>query len=154
MKAAIILIVVVIIGYAFVQGLNVYKAKSDFSGRVERELDFVDNSPVATVQQDLVNEGQKYGIQLAPQNVRVSMEDTEQRTVAQKLVANKLGTQYTNKRITIRVNYTAHVLGIPLDEDITSTKIKQVEAPRMPMNPEERKLLDPTGSTAGVDTGQ
>jgi thioredoxin reductase len=154
MKGVIIVIVVLAIGFGLVQGMKLYKAKSDFTGRVENELNFVDSSPVDTVKQDLVQEAQKYSIQLAPQNIRVSLEDTEQRTVAQKLVANKLGTQYTNKRITIRINYTARVLGIPFDEDITSSKIKQVEAPRMPMRPEERQLLDPTGTSAGVDTGQ
>jgi preprotein translocase subunit SecF len=154
MKSVIIVIVLLVIGYGFVQGVNLYKAKADFTGRVENELNFVDNSPIDTVKQDLVQEAQKYGIQLAPQNIRVAFEDTEQRTVAQKLVANKLGTQYINKRITIRINYTARLLGIPFDQDITSSKIKQVEAPRMPMRPEERQLLDPTGASAGVDTGQ
>ena len=154
MKGVIIGIIVLAIGYGVVQGMKLFKAKSDFTGRVDRELTFVDNSPVDTVKQDLVQEAQKYGIELAPQNIRVSLEDTEQRTVAQKLVANKLGTQYTNKRITIRINYTARILGIPFDQDITSSTIKQVEAPRMPMRPEERQLLDPTGAAAGVDTGQ
>jgi hypothetical protein len=101
-----------------------------------------------------VQEARKYGIQLVPQNIRVSSEDTEQRSFAQKLVGNKLGTQFTNKRFTIRVHYTARILGIPFDQDITSSRIKQVEAPRVPMSNEERKLLDPTGASAGVDSGQ
>ena len=154
MKSVLIVIIVLAIGYGFIQGVNLYKAKSDFTERVDHELNFVDNSPVDTVKQDLVQEAQKFGIQLAPQNIRISLEDTEQRTVAQKLVANKLGTQYTNKRITIRIHYTAHLLGIPLDQDITSSRIKQVEAPRTPMSTEEKKLLDITGTSAGVDTGQ
>jgi preprotein translocase subunit SecF len=154
MKGVIILIVVLAIGLGMVQGMKLFKAKSDFTERVDRELNFVDSSPVDTVKHDLVQEAQKYGIQLAPENIQVSMEDSEQRTVAQKLVANKLGTQYTNKKVTIKLNYTARILGIPLGQEITSSKIKQVEAPRMPMNPEERKLLDPTGASSGVDTGQ
>jgi preprotein translocase subunit SecF len=154
MKGVIILIVVLAIGLGMVQGMKLFKAKSDFTERVDRELNFVDSSPVDAVKHDLVQEAQKYGIQLAPENIQVSMEDTEQRTVAQKLVANKLGTQYTNKKVTIKLNYTARILGIPLGQEITSSKIKQVEAPRMPMPAEERKLLDPTGASAGVDTGQ
>ncbi|HUJ10776.1 MAG TPA: hypothetical protein VL171_12175 [Verrucomicrobiae bacterium] len=154
MKGAIILIVVLAIGFGLVQSIKLYKAKSDFTERVDHELDFVDSSPVATVKHDLVQDAQNFGIHLVPQDIRVSMEDTEQRTVAQRLVANKLGTQFTNKRITIRVHYTARILGIPFGEDILSSEIKQVEAPRMPMSPEERKLLDPTGTSAGVDTGQ
>ncbi len=154
MKGVIILIVVLAIGLGMVQGMKLFKAKSDFTERVDHELNYVDNSPVDTVKKDLVQEAQKYGIQLAPENIQVSMEDSEQRTVAQKLVANKLGTQYTNKKVTIKLNYTARVLGIPLGQEITSSKIKQVEAPRMPERPEERKLLDPTGASTGVDTSQ
>ena len=154
MKGIVILVIVLAIGYGFIQGLNVFKAKSDFTERVDHELNYVDNSPVDTIKKDLVQEAQKLGIQLVPENIQVSMEDSEQRTVAQKLVANKLGMQYTNKKLTIKLNYTARILGIPLGQEITSSKIKQVEAPRMPMPAEERKLLDPTGASAGVDSGQ
>ena len=154
MKGVIILVVVLAIGYGFIQATKIFKVKSDFAERVQHELNFVDNSPVSTVKQDLVQEAQKFGIQLDPGNIQVSMDDTEQRSVAQKLVGNKLGTQFTNKRITIKLNYTARLLGIPWGQEITSSTIKQVEAPRMPMPAEERKLLDPTGASAGVDTGQ
>jgi hypothetical protein len=154
MKGVIILIVVLAIGLGMVQGMKLFKAKSDFTERVDRELNFVDSSPVDAVRHDLVQEARKFGIQLVPENIQVSMEDSEQRTVAQKLVANKLGTQYTNKKVTIKLNYTARILGIPLGQEITSSKIKQVEAPRMPVRPEERQLLDPTGASAGVDIGQ
>jgi hypothetical protein len=154
MKGMIILIVVLAIGLGMVQGMKLFKAKSDFTERVDHELNYVDSSPVDAVKNDLVQEARKFGIQLVPENIQVSMEDSEQRTVAQKLVANKLGTQYTNKKLTIKLNYTARILGIPLGQEITSSKIKQVEAPRMPTRPEERQLLDPTGASAGVDTGQ
>lgn len=148
MKAVIIVIVLVVLGYGFVQGLNVYKAKSDFAGRVGRELDFVDGNSMDSAKQDLVQEAQKFGIQLVPDDIHITYEDSSQRTVAQQLVGNKLGAQFTNKRITINVHYTARILGIPVGEDITGSTIKQVEAPRMPMRPEERQLLDPTGASA------
>ena len=148
MKAVMIVIVLVVLGYGFVQGLNVYKAKSDFAGRVERELNFVDAGSMDLAKQDLVQEAQKFGIQLVPDNIHITYEDSAQRTVAQQLVGNKLGAQYTNKRVTIGVHYTARILGIPWGQDITSSKIRQVEAPRMPARPEERQLLDPTGASA------
>ena len=148
MKAVIIVIVLGILGYGFVQGLNVYKAKSDFAGRVARELNFVDGNSMDSAKQDLVQEAQKFGINLTPDNIRIAYEDTEQRTIAQQLVGKRLGTQFTNKRITISVHYDARILGIPWGQDITSSEIKQVEAPRAPLRPEERQLLDPTGASA------
>ena len=148
MKSVIIIIVVLAIGYGFVQGLNSYKTKDDFAARVEHQLDFVNNDTMDTVKHDLVQEAQKYGIQLTPGDIRITYEDTEQHSVAQQLVGRKLGTQFANKRISINVHYNAHILGIPFGQDITSSKIKQAEAPRMPMRPEERQLLDPTGASA------
>jgi hypothetical protein len=148
MKAVIIVIVLLVIGYGFVQGLNVYKAKGDFAGRVERELNFVDGNSMDAAKQELVQEAQKFGIALVPENIRITYEDTEQHTVAQQLVGKRLGAQFTNKRITINVRYTARILGIPVGEDITASTIKQVEAPRMPTTPEQRQLLDATGASA------
>jgi hypothetical protein len=147
MKSVIIVIVVLAIGYGFVQGLNAYKAKDDFAARVEHQLDFVNNDTMDSVKRDLVQEAQKYGIALTPDNIRITYEDTEQRSVAQQLVGKKLGTEFTNKRISINVHYSARILGIPFGQDITRSGIKQVEAPRMPMRPEERQLLDPTGAS-------
>jgi hypothetical protein len=148
MKAAIIVILLLVLGYGFVQGLKVYKMKGDFGARVERELNFVDNNSMDAAKQDLVQEAQKFGIELTPDNIRIAYEDTEQRSVAQQLVGNKLGTQFTNKRITINVHYTARILGLPFGQDITSSKIKQAEAPRMPVPPSTRELLDSTGASA------
>ena len=154
MKGVIILILVVVAGYGFVQTINVYKAKSDFATRLEHQLDFVDNNSMDSVKQTLVQEAQKLGIALTPDNIHIAYEDTEQRTVAQKLVGKKLSTQFTNKRATISVHYTARILGFPVAEDIANSHIRQVEAPRMPLRPEERQLLDPTGASAGVDMAQ
>jgi hypothetical protein len=147
-KKLIVVILLVVLGYGFVQGLNVFKAKSDFAARVEHQLDFVSEGSTDSVKQDLVQEAQKFGIELAPANIRITYEDTDVRSVAQQIVGNKLGTQFTNKRVTISLRYNAHILGIPFNQEITQSKIKQVGAPRMPMRSEERQLLDPTGASA------
>ena len=154
MKGVILVILVVVAGYGFVQSVKVYKAKLDFAARVEHQLDLVDNNSMDSVKQTLMQEAQNLGIALTPGDIRIAYEDTEQRTVAQQLVGKKLGTQFVNKRATISVHYTARILGFPVAEDIANSHIRQVEAPRMPMRPEERELLDPTGASAGVDIAQ
>ena len=154
MKAAIVVILLLVVGYGFVQGIKVYKTKTDLETRLERQLDFVDPTTMNSVKQTLVQEAQGLGVQLSPDNIRIAYEDTEIRSVAQQIVGKKLGAQFTNKRITIDVHYTARILGIPFGQDINSTKIRQVEAPRMPLRSEERQLLDPTGASSGLDIGQ
>ena len=155
MRNAIVLVIVVVVaGFAVVQASTVYKAYTDLAARVEHQLDFVDESTTNTVTQEIIRDAGTLGITLQPTDIRIVYEDTEQRSVAQQIVGNRLGTQFTNKRVSISVRYTPHILGIPFSQDITRSKIKQVGAPRMPVPTGERQLLDPTGATSGLDVGQ
>jgi hypothetical protein len=147
-NALILVIVLAVAGYAVVQASTAYKAHTDLAQRVEYQLDFVDESSTNAVKQDIVKDAAKVGIELRPHDIRIVYEDTEVRSVAQQIVGGRLGTQFTNKRISITVQYKMHILGIPFAQDITRSKIKQAGAPRMPMRSEERQLLDPTGASA------
>ncbi|HUI08607.1 MAG TPA: hypothetical protein VL486_16525 [Verrucomicrobiae bacterium] len=144
MKTVIVLLLVVVIGLGFVQWVKAFKARSDMAGRVEQQLDMVDSNSIDSVKQTLVQEARKLGITLRPDNVHITYEDTEQRTLAQEIVGKKLGAQFVNKRATITVHYTARILGFPIAEDITNSHIRQVEAPRMPVPRQEQELLGPT----------
>jgi hypothetical protein len=143
MKAVFWLIVLALIGYIGVRAATAFKAKTDLATRVEQRLDFVDETSIDLVKQDLVRDAQNLGIQLKPENIQVLYEDTEQRTVAQQLVGRRIaGTQFSNKRITISVHYAVPILGIPMKQDITGSKIRQVQAPRREPSPEMKQLLD------------
>ena len=149
MRNAIVLVIVLVVaGFAVVQGSAAYKARIDLAQRVEYQLDFVDQSSMNSVKQDIIHDAAKVGIDLRPHDIHIAYEDTEVRSVAQQIVGGRIGTQFTNKRISITVQYKMHILGIPFGQDITRSKIKQVGAPRMPMRSEERQLLDPTGASA------
>ena len=154
MRNVILLILVLVVGLGLVQTINVFKAKSDLATRLEGQLDLVDNNSMDGVKQTLVQEAQKLGITLLPANISITFEDTDRLTVAQKLVGKKIGAQFTNKRATISLSYTARILGLPFNQAISNSHIRQVEAPRIPARSEERQLLDPTGASAGVDVGQ
>jgi len=141
-KGFLILAVVLLVGYGGIKGLEVFKANSDFAERVEHQLDFVDENSMNTVRQDLVADAKKLNIDITTNDVHILYEDTEQQTVAQGFVARKVGVDYLNKRIAIDVPYVQHILGIPFHEDVTQTKIKQVEAPRKQISPEMQQLLE------------
>ena len=138
----VVVIALVLVGYAAVQASTAYKAHTDLAQRVEYHLDFVDASSIASVKQDIVHDARKLRIDLRPSDIRIIYEDTEQRSVAQQIVGRRLGTQFVNKRIVISVHYPVRILGIPFSQDITRSKIKQVEAPRMPTPPAVQELLD------------
>jgi hypothetical protein len=144
MKGFIIIVIVVVIGYGFVQGLQVFKANGDFAEQVDHELDRVDPNSMDSVKQDLIAEAKKFGIDITTNDIHILYEDTDQRTVAQNLVGQKVGVQFINKRVAINVDYKQHLLGIPVPESITQSHVRQVEAPRKQTSPEMQQLLDAT----------
>jgi hypothetical protein len=144
MKGFIIIVIVVLIGYGFVQGLQVFKANGDFAEQVDHELDRVDPNSMDPVKQDLITDAKKFGIDITTNDIHILYEDTDQRTVAQNLVGRKLDVQFVNKRVAISVNYKQHILGISLPENVTQSHVRQVEAPRKQTSPEMQQLLDAT----------
>ena len=144
MKGFLILVVVLLIGYGFIRGLEMFKANGDFTDRVVHQLDFVDENSIDSVKKDLIADANKLGITLTADNIHILYEDTEQRTVAQSFVGRKVGVDFINKRIAINVVYVQRILGIPFHQDITQTKIKQVQAPRKQISPEMQQLLEGT----------
>ena len=144
MKASIIVLVIILIGYAGVKGMEMFKTRGDFAERVDKQLNFVDENSMDSVRRDLIADAKKLGIDIVPADIQIGYEDTEQHTVAQKLVGRKLDVQFVNKRVTIRVDYVQHILGIPFHQNVTEVHIRQVEAPRKEPSPEMKQLLDST----------
>lgn len=138
----VIVIALVLVGYVAVQASTAYRSHTELANRVEYHLDFVSAPGDTNVTQDIVHDARKFGIDVRPSDIRIIYDDTQQRSVAQQIVGNRLGTQFTNKRIAINVHYTARILGIPIGQDITRSKIKQVAAPRQEPSSEMKSLLD------------
>jgi hypothetical protein len=144
MKGLIIGVVVVVLGYGMVQWMNNFKANTDFAARVDGQLNFVDENSMDKVRQDVVADAKALGIDITTNDVRIAYEDTEQQSVAENLVGKKIGVDFTNKRVTITVDYTQHILGISSHQTVTKTRIRQVQAPRKQVSPEMQQLLDAT----------
>lgn len=144
MKGAIILIVaVVVIGYLGVKFGTMVKSKNDLSERVEYRLDFVDETSIATVKQDLAHDAQRFGIELVPDNIDITYTDTERRTLPQKMLEGRVA-QFVNKQIAIKVRYAVRILGVPFHEEISGHKIKQIQAQRVEPNSALVPSLDGT----------
>lgn len=144
MKGMIILVVVLLIGYAGLTSMKQFKTNGDFAERVNHELNFVDENSMDSVKQDLINDAKKMDIDLKPEDIHIKYEDTEQRTEAQHLVGNKLDVTFVNKFVSITVDYVQPILGIPFHKEITDSHVRQVQAPRKEPSPEMKQLLDAT----------
>ena len=144
MKGVIIAVVVVVIGYGMVQWMENLKAKTDFDERVDHQLDFVNENSMDTVKQSVVTDAKGLGIDITTNDVHITYEDTEQQTVAQNLVSKKIGVDFVNKLVTIKVDYVQHILGVPCHENVTQARIVSVQAPRKRSSPEMQQLLDAT----------
>ena len=92
-----------------------------------------------------MNEGLEGGLaggELAPDDIQFQYKDTDIESYAQRLVGGKIGAQFKNKLVIITVQYTARVLFIPFQQEISRQKVRQVEAPRIPVNQATQELLD------------
>ncbi len=142
MKGFILTVLVVVIGYGFVQWVEIFKANTDFAGRVGAQVNLVDPNSMDTVKQSLIADAKSLGIDITTNDIHITYEDTEQQTVAQNLVSKKIGVDFVNKLVTIKVDYVQHILGIPRHESTTQAGIRQVQAPRKQSSPEMQQLLD------------
>ena len=144
MKGVIIAAIIVAIGYGLVQWMEILKANSDFGEKVDHQLNFVDENSMGTVTQSIIADAKALGIDVTTNDIHIAYEDTEQQTVAQNFVGRKIGVDFVNKRVTITVDYLAHILGIPCHENVTQSRIRQVQAPRKRESPELEQLLNAT----------
>jgi len=97
-----------------------------------------------TVKQSVIADAKSLGIDITANDVHIASEDTEQHTVAENLVSKKIGVDFVNKLVTIKVDYVQHILGIPCHENVTQARIRSVQAPRKQSSPEMQQLLDAT----------
>ena len=111
-----VVVVVALIGYVTVQWANVYKARSDLAQVVTQQLNFVDENSQAAVKQRLVDEARKLGIDLAPDDIHITYEDTDIHSMAQRFTS-KIAT-FINKRAVIQLSYNARLVGISLHQEI------------------------------------
>ena len=144
MKGFIIVVLVVVIGYGFVQWVQVFKANNDFAEKVDHQVNFVDENSMDTVKQSVISDAKGFGIDVTTNDIRIAYEDTEQQTVAQNLVNKKIGVDFINKLVTIKVDYVQHILGVPCHESITQARVRSIQAPRKRSSPEMQQLLDAT----------
>ena len=122
-----VVVAMVLVGYLVARITTIYKARTDLADRVVYRLDFVDETSFDSVKQDLIHDAQNCGIDLATGDIHIVYENTGQLTVPQQIVGNRLHMPFVNKQVGISVHYTANILGIRFAQDITQTKIKQVE---------------------------
>jgi len=127
MKSAIgWIVVLVLVGYAMAQVAGIVQVRSALGQRAEHYLDFVDEKALEQVREDLVRDAQKLGVKLAPAAIRIVYEDTDKRSVAQ--YATRKIAEFRNKHVAISVAYDAPLLGFQWRQEITRSKIKQVQA--------------------------
>jgi hypothetical protein len=138
MKAILILLVLVLLGYASIQAGTVFRNKGTMAGRVEHWLDFVDENSFDTVKQGLVADAKKYDLTLDPAQIDITYTDVDRAVGPQKFV-EKLAT-FKNKQVVIHIRYNDSVLGFQWPQDITKSKIKQIEV-RQKVRPEYDELL-------------
>jgi hypothetical protein len=122
----ILLLVLLVVGYVGIQAGGMIKAKGDLEKRVQYHLDFVDESAMESVRQDVVRDAQKFGVTVRAEDIEIGYQDTERQTLPQKLVGPAVA-RYVNKLVSIRVRYRVRIAGFPVRQEIAAHKIKTVQ---------------------------
>ena len=142
MRSTIVIVVVLLLAvYGLAQVGTMYRTKGDLEKFVERTLDFVDETTKDSVKADVIQTAHKLGIELSANNIDVVHEDSDLPSIPQRLVG-RLGAQFTNKRVGISLRYVASVIGLPVHQQISASKIRQVAAPVIQPNKATQELLD------------
>ncbi len=141
-KPIVIVVILIVLFYFGTQTMTMFKVKGEFEPKVERQLDFVDEKNQADVKKTLIDEAKKLGITLAPENIYITYEDTDVQSYAQRVVGSKLGAQFKNKRVVITTQYKYPVAAIPVEQEVSKYKIRQVEAPQLPPSKAAQEVLD------------
>jgi hypothetical protein len=143
MRNAIVIVVVVLLGaYGLVEFFTMHKRRAELQERVTKYLAFVDEHSLDSVRQDLIKDAATLGIRLRPDHIHITYEDTDIRSAAQKLVGQRLGAQYTNKRVVITIEYQTSVAGLPWSQTVSDYAIRQIAAPVLPPRRDMQELLD------------
>lgn len=143
MRSTIVIVMLLLLAvYAIAQVGTMYRVKDELKTFVQHTLDFVDETTKDSVKADIVQAAQKLGIAVAVGKIDVVYEDADEPVIAQRLIASRLGAQFINKRVVISLRYVAPVMGLPVQQQITASKIKPVVAAVLPTNKPTQELLD------------
>jgi hypothetical protein len=140
MKKFLIAVAVIgLIGYIASQWADIYSVKSSLEKVVEEQLYLVNENSQPAVKQKLVVEARKLGIDLVPDDIHIRYEDTDIRSIAQKLTS-KIA-EFVNKRVTIQLSYNARLVAIPLRLQIEHSRIRQIQVQQKEKS-EMKQILD------------
>jgi hypothetical protein len=141
MRSAITIgLVIVVVGYFAAQFSKMVRAKLDLTERVTFHLDLVDETSLESVKDDLVRDAAKLGVDLDRDQISILYRDTDQELQPQRLLG-KLA-QFRNKQVAIGVQYHWRILGFGIAQEITRSKIKQVEVRQRELPPQYQELLE------------
>ena len=142
MRSTIVIVVVLLLSvYAIAQVGAMYRAKGDLESFVQRTLDFVDETAKDSVKADVIQTAHKLGIEISANNIDIVYEDSDLPSIPQRMVG-RLGAQFANKRVGISLRYVASVMGLPVHQQISASKIRQVAAPVIQPSKAAQELLD------------
>ena len=142
MRSTIVIVVLLLLAvYGLAQVGTMFRAKGDLETFVQRTLDFVDETTKESVKNDISQTAYKLGITVIVSNIDVVYEDSDEPTIPQRLT-DRIGTQFINKRMVISLRYVAHVMGVPVHQQITKSEFRQVAAPVVQPNKATQELLD------------
>jgi len=134
-KALVALALLILSGIAGTQMFSMYQKNGELTRILDRHLDEVGEAPDTALKKVLVDQAAQKGIQLAPNKIRLTLENTKDLTYTQRKLQGRVA-QYTDQRVGIRVQYAWQILGMAIPQEAQAEKLKTIQSQRMAPTPD------------------
>jgi hypothetical protein len=121
-------LVVLCVGACFlvVDARRVYVQKEGLEQRVAARMEQAVRESPESVRDALLADGKELGLALKPDDVSVTVEDTQELTPAQQAMVDS--TRFQNRKVRVEVRYTTRLAGLRRRMRVLDTTIQQVSA--------------------------
>ena len=106
---AIGVLILVFIGYAY---LNIFMTSERFKSDVECLMQVNIPPNIEAIKTGIMRKANERGVIINPEEVFISIEDTNEKTVSESIL-NKPGTKVETKKLVVSLSYTVKSLGLP-----------------------------------------
>ncbi len=110
MKAIIILLVVGVLGFVSYTYFDRFMVSENFESDVEGIIQ-IDAPNEEAIRKEMLKKAEERGVIINPDEIFISIEDTEEKTIAGSIVGRG-GMKVETKKLTVRFPYTVKSLGL------------------------------------------
>ena len=126
MKAIIILVIVVVIGFVAYAHFNRFMISENFNSDIEGIMQ-MGTPNEESIKGGILRKAKERNVAINPDEISISIEDTEEKTIAGSIVG-RAGMKVETKKLTVKFPYTVKSLGLSRTYNLEKFRLFTVSA--------------------------